>query len=316
MSSENRPARTVSELKPAADALFNDIKKIIGGSYGTHVRLVDPIYRAWENAKKDNGVESELKNSLESTNAFADKFAPSSTKTEQGSAVRGLGEYVGTFILNKLNSSGIRTKDQETPQNNDWLEIPIKNGKRIYVKKDVYISVLEELRKNSFTSGIPNNIDGHDLGFHATTSATLEGIGKYEALLSSKKIIELNEELKNGERLGSFFGETQNTNEEISAYVGRVKSVYGTPRWFDEFCILFAISLDKQGDYLKKQGKRVRYLSAYNEVELGDTIPLKNIQYVATDYVNLNKVKKWLDQSYLTTPVYSMEYMYLMDKIK
>lgn len=304
MSFENAPARRLSELQPTIQSLFQDIFRS-PSSYSTETNpLVAPIHLAWKNAQEREDVEPGLRDCLRTPRDFVEKAAPKQSKVAPGLVLRGLGHRVGIYIQTEADTFGIQTYRKkgrfvsrgQAPQEPEWVSTNTNDVEDVYVKREV----IEELRHHG-------GVDIYGCGFHATTSATLDGIERRGAIVSSKTVLESGELLTNGEVLGA----DRYCHSHVYVYTDKISDGYGTPRWFDEYTVVFGISMEKQREYLERHRKSMGMWSRSDGCEVGEDVPLENLDFIAAHSVYLGKLIPWVRKNCPSVSVISREALYL-----
>ena len=145
-----------------------------------------------------------------------------------------------------------------------------------------------------------------DSGFHVTSSVALDPIGEKKALVSSKKIREGGGDIVSGEVFGSDL-----IHSQVYVYPDKIADCYGTPRWFDEYGVVFAISIARQEKYLERQNKKMGIFSNSEGWQIGDEVPLENINFIAIPFAHLPDAEKWVSQNCPGTKIVSREALYL-----
>lgn len=302
VTSEIGIARTILELKPTTDRLFADIIKS-PDSYSSHTNpLVAPIHLAWKNVREGGDADLDLKTGLESPRSFISRVAPEPKKVKFGQMLRGLGHRIGQYMITEGEEEGVKTfikkgrfaTDYQPPQGEDWVQLDSTDWQDIFAKKGV-VTEASDLCLETF-----------GIGFHSTSSAALNGISKKGALVSSREINEAHEEVVSGEVFG-----TNQVHSQVYVYQDKIADSYGTPRWFDEYEVVFAISIARQEKYLERQNKKMGIFSNSEGWQIGDNVPLENINFIAVPFAHLPDAEKWVSQDCPGTKIVSREALYL-----
>lgn len=293
----------IEEVLQYSNPLFADILRMPNG-YSTDTNVyVEPIHHAWISIQQGSLVDPELQKCLSSPKAFIDKLAPKRTQLSQNQILRGLGRRIGIYMIGLPDHFGFRSVSK-TGRHANILPEPVE----LWIKydsnreRDMYLTQLVKKELEKFQS-----VDFFESGYHATNSAVLEGIARRKALVSSKIIVEAGEELQNGE----VSGERRWFHEQVFVYDDKISDGYGHPRWFDQYEVVFGISIAKQCQYLEATYQERGIWSLSEGYEIGSQVPLKNLNFIAAPAAHIPKLRQWVQENCPEIPTTTRESLYI-----
>lgn len=174
-----------------------------------------------------------------------------------------------------------------------WIQLPSESdwSAREYVEMDVLEEIVN-LQETGYTRP--------DL-YHATGSASLSGIAKHKAILSARRARELGEDVKTGE-YNTYIGwqdySVSGGREGLSSiYTSRSPHTgYSIARWFDEYHLVFGLSIERIARYLKehKGETDIRFADFAGEgIRIGPEAPLELVDVIYGEHIYLDDLDRW-----------------------
>lgn len=258
---------------------------------------IDFLYRIWHTSRNitpDHPFYS-FARTLDSFEGFADTHLSHLTSNTHINLAKRINQFIYTTMhkqklleicspeFPRYSTSG------EYNTQGEWVRIPkhlTSETREEYVDKQILEEVIS----------LRNKLTDEPLLFHSTGSASLDGIGQHEALLSSTEASLGHTPLKTGE-----IYEAQGTRRTLgSVYAAEnMHRGYSLARWFDEYHVTFGISLSAQEAFLqKKYPDRVIDVTDWmNEgITIGPRVPLQHIRTVLVDFVQKGAMQTWADK--------------------
>lgn len=296
MSQEVHIPQNLAELREIAKPLFN---AIAGSSVSDTKPMVKPIYQLWQ-ATQDGKISSpEVATCLTDLDNFVARVSPQ-TRLNEGELIERIGESVNNFLGMQPEREAITTHykkgrfaSQSSPPKNldEWTIVEDCDHLAVYARKEVVKEA----------STLPALSPYNDV-FHATTTASLPEISQHKSIESSKKVVQRGGKLKSGEVKGRRF-----VHEHVFASPNKPELSYGLPSWFGEAPVAFGINLPKQEATLAAQGKKHGQYDRGDGYQIGDTVPLENVDMVIAHHHDLPAVRNWVKENLPGVPLVSKE---------
>lgn len=180
----------------------------------------------------------------------------------------------------------------------DWVHVPLRDITHQYIARDVINEILRnpDLRRGYYA-------------FHSTNSSALNGIKKHNALLSSHEALRRGEEVSSGEHVFYSKGWAPKGLGNVYAKSGLLKA-YGIPGWFSDFPVTFRIDLERLNYYKKETGEKP--ISYYDDIAgegipMGREIPLRFVDAVYSYFIDLPRIKSWVERVCPNINIYTYE---------
>ena len=279
------PAELTESVARRSDIIFSNIE-----DYDTISPHLDFIFRLYHALNKNENLPEELQllsQKMSSYEAFMEAFhglgkLDHNSYDDWRSAVTRV--YKEAHPENVLRvqekasgKSGISAKVIKTPIIREKEQIEQEEWELVTTLRDVAKFYATQAVLDSYNTAKLNG-EQFTLGFnHATTSASLEGIAKQQALVSRSTLEDLGEPVVSGE--------ARDYSPRIYAVGGYLAGGhYSHLRWFNEFPITIEFSSDtKREEHAPDHG-----------ISLGHRVPLSNIKRIFCPFENRLAVQTWV----------------------
>lgn len=226
---------------------------------------------------------------LDSFETFLNAYAPNISVKVRSNLVQRMTGFVKDVVhpeelvyLGKPGTAGYELRKGYNRGGRGWIKLPNSEKRPEFTTREVIEEVIE----------ISGEQPPQDYLFHASGSASLIGIERRKAILSSAIAKELGEDVLTGEHTGMGNGRLLNNifTNKWSANPG-----YSITRWFDEYSVVFGISREKLANYHKNKGEDWEPWDWEGEgVIIGPEAPLEAVDFVYAQKEYLPKLKEWL----------------------
>ncbi len=222
-------------------------------------------------------------------------------------------------------SNSLPTKMLFTMYHNIWYKpffIDTKDMQRLHVEENRDIYTLPEIiAETHFLIENIGELGETDLWLsHNTGSVSLEGILDRNAIVNSYQLSTEGAKIASGE----YAGPAGTAMGNVYAHSGARTSSYQTKRWLGEYGLTFVINKQRQLDWLGRNPDKWAYpdnpiygLGSNGDrsegVEVGEVVPLENIDYILSDSRNIQTIRSKLLIRGLNIPVISCEAIDIMN---
>ncbi len=235
--------------------------------------LLGTLMEFWYHSQQQ--PESDFATGMRSFEAFTASYLPDLDPNSKKKWVGLLSGYINHFDSGFLGLTVSGSASVSFQSSDRWIQI---NNERIgdqtyfdFVSRSLLAQV-KILAESGYYTGDPG------LYYHASGSAALSDIGEYDAILSSNRLLDKNREIKTGEFASvSWGGVLAHVYASLGARIG-----YATPRWFDEFGVVFGIDKDAMNEFCIQKGIPNPHHQTYigNGILLGDEVPLSFVREI------------------------------------
>lgn len=179
-----------------------------------------------------------------------------------------------------------------------WVHLPYEDRVRHFIEKSALEEVIRDpdLRRGFYA-------------FHSTNTSALSGIEKHKAILSSHEALKRGQEVTSGEHVFYSKGWAPKGLGNVYAKSGLIKA-YGIPSWFSDVPLTFRINLEGLNYYRKETGgKSISYRDDIGGegITMGREIPLRFVDAVYSYFIDLHRIKPWVERVCPDASVYTYE---------
>lgn len=259
-------------------------------------------YLATRNLSPDDPL-FEFSQTLNSFDSFIKEYAPDISTDTRSNLVQRMSGFID-YVVHPEEIVYLSQRDSELRKGYNYggkSWIYLTNAERPeYTTREV-IEEIVELEKE----GAPNASY-----WHATGSASLPGIERHKAVLSSSRAQEVGEDVMTGEHNGMGKGRLLGNIYVNQAGLSRG---YSLSRWFDEYSVVIGISKEKLAKYFQEKGEKWEAVDLRGEgTTIGPEVPLQAVDVLYSQREYLPRLNEWAQRNCPHAKVVSLEAYELM----
>jgi len=303
--------------------LFANKLKFIFGHCEKHSSMIDDkldpqidfIYQCYKSTRNISPTLnlSGFSSSLDNFDIFISQYAQGVSRKALGNLMQRINRFIETTIHPSRTIATFpdryRNRDKLSFYNLEgrWIQIPSKYNasEKDYIEESIVKEIIS-IQESGYKRP--------DL-YHATGSASLDGIARHGAILSANKAVALGETVKTGE-YNTYIGWDEQSASGGRSGLGSIYtskdpySGYGIARWFNEYNVVFGLSKEKIAKYLQKdKGEtNIRFEDYAGEgITIGPDAPLELVDIIYADHIYLDELNKWKEKNAPHAYIISLE---------